>query len=172
MFRFDGYGRRGNGMMPRDKPRSDDVGRILHNVLRRIDPQRRLPAFEVWNFWNDAVGEALARRAQPSGYRNGVLFITVAAHSWMQELQFMKETLRERLNTRLGSEMIRDIEFVSGAVAPPVVTEEPPSTREEVEIAPHRPIALPEIEDPELAAVFRRLVEAHSRRRRFVKPKD
>ena len=30
------------------------------------------------------------RRAQPSGFRNGILFVTVATQSWMQELQYMK----------------------------------------------------------------------------------
>lgn len=150
--------------MAADQKRSENVRRILADVLKRIDPEERLHAFEVWNFWNDAVGNALARRAQPSGYRNGVLFVTVAAHAWMQELQFMKETLRERLNARLGSEMIRDISFVSGSVDPPVAADPPPAS--EAEATRRASITLPEIDDPELAGVFRRLVEAHSRRRR------
>lgn len=157
--------------MPRDKPHTEDVGGILRNVLKRIDPEQRLQAFEVWNFWNDAVGEALARRAQPSGYRNGVLFVTVAAHAWMQELQFMKEELRQRLNAQLGSEMIRDIDFVSGAVEPPAQPDDRrPATLPET--APRPVVALPEIADPELAAAFRRLVEAHARRPRRQKRDD
>jgi len=138
----------------------------LRDVLTRIDPDKHLRVFEVWNFWNEIVGEALARRAQPSGYRNGVLFITVAAHAWMQELQFMKRPLCERLNARLGSELIRDIDFVCGPIETPSSTPEsvaPKST------APGPSIPLPEIDNPELAAVFQRVVEAHRRQARGAK---
>jgi len=150
--------------MPTKKRDSEEVGDVLRAVLARIDPDQRLQAFEVWNFWNDLVGDGLARRAQPSGYRNGVLIVTVAAHAWMQELQFMKETLRVRLNERLGKEMIRDIYFVSGAVPPPAIAES--NEPEHEPAAPASPVELPEISDPELAASFRRLVDAHARRRR------
>lgn len=136
---------------------------VVGDVLKRIDPEHRMKAFAVWSFWNDAVGVALARRAQPSGYRNGVLFVTVSTHAWMQELQYMKDTLLEHLNGRLGESMIRDIDFVSGAVEPGPSAEAttPDSTAES---PPTRAIALPVIDDPELAATFERIVRAHARR--------
>jgi predicted nucleic acid-binding Zn ribbon protein len=152
--------------MAKNEERSANVGTVLRDVLKRIDPDKRLHAFEAWNFWNDIVGETLARRAQPSGYRNGVLFVTVAAHAWMQELQFMKDALRERLNVRLGSELIRDIYFVSGAVEAP---EERPTAVEPVEEPQSALPPLPVLSDPQLAATFQRLIEAQARRKR--KPK-
>ena len=143
---------------------------MLRNVLKRIDPEKRLPAFEVWNFWNDIVGDALAQRAQPSGYRNGVLFVTVATHAWMQELQFMKDAMLERLNERLGSKLIRDICFLSGAVEAPSGKQERTSDLV-VDPGPAPQIDLPEMNDPELAAAFRRLIEAHWRRKRRLQGK-
>lgn len=153
--------------MANDERTTTGVGKVLRDVIKRIDPEQRLGAFEVWNFWDDAVGVALARRARPSAYRNGVLIVTVSAHAWMQELQFMKDTLRDNLNARLGSDMIRDIYFVSGVVdaantTPSDATKD--DARELATTAP--PVALPNIADPDLAAVFRRLVEAQARRRR------
>ena len=148
--------------MANDERTATGVNKVLRDVLKRIDPEQRLEAFEVWNFWDDVVGSALARRAQPSAYRNGVLIVTVATHAWMQELQFMKDTLRDNLNARLGGKMIRDIYFVSGAVE----VAEPPATKEVPQPAPRSTIALPEISDPALAATFRRLADAHSRRSR------
>jgi predicted nucleic acid-binding Zn ribbon protein len=138
------------------------VGKTLRDVLKRIDSDQRLEAFEVWNFWDDAVGAALARRARPSGCRNGVLIVTVSAHVWMQELQFMKDDLRRSLNARLGKDLIRDIHLVAGAVdsAPPTAGSADDTT------ARLAPMPLPAIADPQLAAAFQRLVRAHARRRR------
>jgi hypothetical protein len=151
--------------MSEKKDRTESVGTVLRGVLKRIDSEESSQAFAVWSIWSELVGETLARRAQPSSYRNGVLFVTVGAHSWMQELQFMKETLRRRLNARLGRELIRDIDFVSGVVEPPRGRDDPKAVIDQTaDAAP--PISLPELADPELAATFERLVRAHARRGR------
>jgi hypothetical protein len=139
------------------KPR--ELGQTLQRVLQRIDPDKRLEVYRVWTFWDEEVGETIASRAEPAGFRAGVLSVRVSSAAWTQELQFMKETLRERLNARLGKELIRDIYFVSGSM-----------TRREAEPVretANKPIAvplLPRMRDPNLAAVFRRLVRAHARR--------
>jgi hypothetical protein len=138
---------------------------VLQDVLKRIDPDQRLKAFETWTFWNDIVGETLARRAQPTGYRNGVLFVTVKAHAWLQELQFMKDTLRDRLNARLGEPMIRDIYFVSGSLEFEPGSEQAAGHADSIDHAPPREIVLPEIQDAELANAFQRVVQAHTQRK-------
>jgi hypothetical protein len=140
--------------------RPSAVGDTLRRVLQRIDPDKRLDVYRLWTFWAEEVGEAIASRAEPAGFRAGVLSVRVSSASWTQELQFMKETLRERLNARLGDDLIRDIYFVSGSM-----------TRRDTEpagdVGSSKPIAvplLPPMRDPELAAVFRRIVRAHARR--------
>ena len=143
--------------------RGSRVRGVLEDVLKRIDPDHRLKAFEVWNFWNEIVGETVARRAQPSGFRNGVLFVTVSAHTWLQELQFMKHDLLERLNNRLGGPMVRDIYFVSGAIETAPASESPRSATP-TDPPPARKLVLPEIRDKELANAFERVVRAHVRR--------
>lgn len=102
------------------------VSELVGRVLRRIDPERKLDAYRVWIFWDEEVGAAIAARAQPSGYHRGILSVRVTSHSWMQELQMMKDTLRERLNRRLGQELIRDIYFT---IAPQAVDEKPRKPR-------------------------------------------
>ncbi len=119
-------------------------------------------AYSIWTFWNDEVGEGIARRAQPSRFRNGILFVTVATQSWMQELQFMKEKIRDRLNARLGAELVRDIFFVSGSIAAP--PEAPGTSVGETPLPGRALVALPPIADPALAEAFTRVVEARARR--------
>lgn len=133
------------------------VADALRQVVQRIDPDRRLAAYRLWTFWAEEVGPAVAARAEPASYRDGVLSVRVHGAAWMQELQFMKEDLRQQLNRRLGAELIRDIYFVSGpaprAARTTARAAEPPRAVE-------APIELPEVSDPALAAVLRRLADA------------
>lgn len=131
--------------------------------MQRLGSEHELRAYRIWDIWTQEVGEAIARRAQPSHVRNGVLVVTVATHAWLQELQFMKDSLRERLNGRLGGPVIRDMFFVAGHVEAPAVQEEAPApTAEPPIVLP----PLPELDDPALAATFTRIMGAHARRRR------
>lgn len=138
---------------PRQRP--DRVADALRQVVQRIDPDRRLAAYRVWTFWAEEVGPAVAARAEPAAFRDGVLSVRVAGAAWMQELQFMKEELRQRLNDRLGAELIRDIYFVSGAVRRAARAPRPAATP-----PAEPPVALPAVSDPKLAAVLARLAEA------------
>jgi len=148
--------------------RPSPVGDILQTVLKRVDSEQQLRAYDIWLFWNDEVGEAIARRAQPARFRNGVLFVTVSTHAWMQELQFLKETLRDRLNARLGADLVRDIFFVSGTVDAPPAAEEAPA--DPVTVPGNRFVPLPAIADPALAAAFARVIEARAKRITTARP--
>ena len=144
-------------VMARPRNRPNRVADALRQVVQRIDPDRRLAAYRLWTFWADEVGPAVAARAEPAAFRDGVLSVRVAGAGWMQELQFMKDELRQRLNRRLGAELIRDIYFVSGSAPKPARTP-PPAPQRPAPV--EAPITLPEVSDPALAAVLARLAEA------------
>jgi predicted nucleic acid-binding Zn ribbon protein len=136
----------------------------LASVLRRVDPDRRLRAYKVWTFWDDEVGEAIAARAQPVALRAGVLTVAVSSHTWMQELQFLRDDIIRRLNTRLGETLITDLFLVSATVEERKARG--PRPRGEEESPPRAPVAIPPLHDPRLAAVFERLAQAQARHRR------
>lgn len=148
--------------MPRRRQLPGRVNDALQHVLQRIDPERRLELFRIWAA---EVGSAVAARAQPAAFRDGVLSVRVSSAAWMQELQFAKEEIRARLNQRLGAEIVRDVYFVSGGSekmpARPAPTAEP-----DAEADAGEPIDLPPLRDPRLADVFARLARAHRRRGR------
>jgi predicted nucleic acid-binding Zn ribbon protein len=148
------------GMARTSSGRPGRLAETLGRVVQRIDPEQRLEVYRVWTFWADEVGPSIAARAKPLRFRAGVLFVRVASHAWMQELQFMKETIRERLNARLGAALIRDVYFVS-APDPEVPA---PEQKAEAPPAPEPVPSLPPIRDPRLADVFQRIVRAHSQR--------
>lgn len=148
------------------KPPGSDpsaVAAVLSRVLKRVDPEQELRTYAIWTFWNAEVGDTIARRAQPTRVRNGILFVTVATHSWMQELRFLKEQLRARLNARLGAELVRDIMFIAGSIDEALV---PAAKSPEALFMPAATpeVDLPPIADPELAGAFRRVVQARAKR--------
>lgn len=70
-------------------------------------------AFELWS---EVVGDKIARHTEPLSLRKGVLRITVSDHAWIQQLQFLKEEIRGRLNQRLKKDVIENIFFQLGEI--------------------------------------------------------
>jgi hypothetical protein len=94
------------------KPLAD----LLEEGLAGLGLGARLREAEIWRLWPDVVGQAIASRAQPLRIINGILTVAVSSGPWMQELGFMKGMIREKLNSRLGSEVVREIVLKSGSV--------------------------------------------------------
>lgn len=69
----------------------------------------RLREAEIWAVWPDAVGPVVALRARPLRIINGILTVAVSGAPWMQELRFLAPMMKEKLNQRLGGEVIRGI---------------------------------------------------------------
>jgi predicted nucleic acid-binding Zn ribbon protein len=65
----------------------------------------------IWRVWDEVAGETIARNAQPLWIRNGRLRVKVSDPIWLQELSFMEETIRNKLNERLGRKAVEKIEF-------------------------------------------------------------
>jgi Dna[CI] antecedent DciA-like protein len=151
---------------PKKPPSIDVIGEVLDKSLSRLDLSRRLDEYGVWPIWRDVVGEAIARNAQPEKIRNGTLFVKVSSPVWMQELQFMKEMIAEKLNHRLPGDLVKNIFFMVGRVEP--TTDASVEKRSEAADVPAVPINeefLHSIEDPEIRAAFQKLVKSFARRR-------
>lgn len=143
------------------------LGEILEQSLKRLELSSRLVEYGVWPIWNDTVGAAIARNAQPEKIRNGTLFIKVASPVWMQQLQYMKGMITEKLNERLGRDVVKNIFFVVGTVENPPAPVEParaaPPALPPREAEPEE-IDLDSIKDPDLRQAFRKLLAASQRK--------
>jgi len=149
-------------MAPREKTASwNSAAAVLGALLPRLPGAGRLREYRVWEVWEEAVGEAVARKAQPSRMQNGRLFVTVSNSVWMQEMQFYKALIRDKVNQRLGTPLIKDIFFVLGRardLRPQPM--EPPSRP----LPPFRELTMPSLADPKLEAAFAGLLDARRRR--------
>ena len=143
----------------------DRLGEVLGNSLKRLDLSYRLSEYGVWPVWNEVVGKTIAANAQPEKIRNGTLFVKVTSSVWMQQLQFMKEMIAEKLNHRLNREVVKNIFFVVGRIDSPEPSETPTSTPPIDQEPKIDQQFLESVSDPELRQAFIKLLKSYSRRR-------
>ncbi len=98
--------------------RPEPVRGILKSTLKGLELEFHVKAYSVWGSWREIVGESMARQAQPRSIRNRILFIDVSHSTWVQQLQFLKSDLLEKLNAFLGEPVFKDIRFRLGKITP------------------------------------------------------
>ena len=96
-----------------------NVNTAVKGALHTLNLDTKMRGYAVWGVWDQAVGETVAQQAQPAFVRGGILFVKCSSSAWMQQLQFMKVTIRDELNRLLGREVIKDIRYQIGTISPP-----------------------------------------------------
>ncbi|MGD2125378.1 MAG: DUF721 domain-containing protein [Desulfobacteraceae bacterium] len=87
----------------------------LKDILASLLGDAKLPFnpddAHIWRVWDEVVGPAIARNAQPLWIKEGRLRVKVSDPIWLQELGFVEGTIREKLNTKLARKAVDRIEF-------------------------------------------------------------
>ena len=97
------------------KPQS--IRSILEDTLKALEIDVPLKTYSILGAWSEIVGESVAEHSQPRSIRNRILFLDVSHSTWMQQLQFLKPTLLEKVNNFLGEPLIQDIRFKLGKIS-------------------------------------------------------
>jgi len=97
------------------KPQS--IHSILEDTLKALEIDVPLKTYSILGAWSEIVGESVAEHSQPRSIRNRILFLDVSHSTWMQQLQFLKPTLLEKVNNFLGEPLIQDIRFKLGKIS-------------------------------------------------------
>jgi len=90
------------------------VAALLAETFRGKPLEKRLGEAEIWRVWEGAVGTRIASKARPSKFNDGVLTVVVTSAPWMQQLNFMKRDIVERLNEKIGKSLVREIYLKTG----------------------------------------------------------
>jgi hypothetical protein len=138
------------------------AAQVLDDLIDRLAFRERLREHAVWNVWAEVVGPLLASRTEPLRIEDGKLFVRVANSTWMQELQFLKDEIRNRLNHRLGAQIVREIFLVMGAGKRHKRKDPDPKIHPVDESAIGA--LVPATGHPEIEAAVRRLARARARR--------
>jgi predicted nucleic acid-binding Zn ribbon protein len=93
------------------KPTLTSLKDIIADLLAGTDLPFNPEDSMIWRVWDEVAGETIARNAQPLWVKNGRLRVKVSDPIWLQELSFMEENMRNKLNERLGRKAVEKIEF-------------------------------------------------------------
>jgi predicted nucleic acid-binding Zn ribbon protein len=152
--------------MAKKNQQLERLGTVLDQSLKRLDLAPRLDEYGVWPIWNEIVGKTIARNAQPEKIRNGTLFIKVSSPVWMQQLQFMKNMIADKLNQRLKQDIVKNIFFMVGridATEEALTQSRANQTTETVEREVNEEF-LTSIDDAEIRDAFKKLLKSYARR--------
>jgi predicted nucleic acid-binding Zn ribbon protein len=83
------------------------MSRILRDDTLPFNPDDA----QIWSVWDEIVGPAISKNAQPMWIKNGRLRVNVSDPIWLQELGFVEPSIKEKLNTTLGRQAVHKIEF-------------------------------------------------------------
>ena len=97
---------------------SDLVKGLMQNVQKPLGVGFLRLKLEVQ--WPEIVGKRLAEITAPAAYQDGVLDVWVAHSTWMQELWFVKDDIRAKVNAAIlrdsggagaGKDACREVRF-------------------------------------------------------------
>lgn len=88
--------------------------------------------WKLWRKWEDYVGKTISAQSEPVGYVRGTLYVWVKNSSWMQQLVFMRETMRDTINKKLGFVYIKNISLTLDKKAVPKDPDEANQLKESI----------------------------------------
>jgi len=87
----------------------------MPHVLSEIRIDRRRAEAEVLRVWNNLLDPNIVAHAQPTGLRNGTLFVTVDSSVWLSEIvRYRRKEILDRLQHGFGRDFIARISFRVG----------------------------------------------------------
>jgi predicted nucleic acid-binding Zn ribbon protein len=145
-------------------PRPMAISDLLDNAFQGKPAEKRLQEGKIWLVWDTAVGRQIAAKARPVSFRDGVLTVAVVSAPWMQQLTFLKKGIIDKLNERIGRDLVREIYLKAGMPEAPPATAKLPGHKtrtlnpQEKQRIAEETAAIP---DPELREEFAALFARH-----------
>jgi predicted nucleic acid-binding Zn ribbon protein len=98
-------------MRTRPASRIKTLGDALDELVENLGIRQKLREQDVFEFWDKAVGERIAKVARPTRISKGTLFVSVQSGPWRNELSMRREEILGRLNEIVNEEIVKDIKF-------------------------------------------------------------
>jgi len=109
---------RGINLAPLEKTqanRARQVSALMPSVLSELRIDRRRTEAEITKVWNHLLDPAVTAHAQPTGIRNGTLFVSVDSNVWLSEIvRYRRKEILDRLQHSFGRDFVARISFRVG----------------------------------------------------------
>ncbi len=92
--------------------KTNHIGNIVPGIIQGWEKKLKGPAQKIFSLWENAVGRKIAQHAKPKYFNGNKLCVEVKNSVWLSELsRFHKKKLIERINKKLGEDLIKEIQF-------------------------------------------------------------
>jgi predicted nucleic acid-binding Zn ribbon protein len=98
----------------KQKAKFEHIGSILTDVLKTYRKDADGELVQVWQVWDEIVGEVIAQNAKPAAFKGKILIVHVSSSTWVHQLQFLKKEMIAKLNNAFGKALIDDLKFKIG----------------------------------------------------------
>ena len=85
------------------------LAEAINDYIKEMNLGEKLSEAAILNSWNETVGKAIGSRTTRIYIKDGILYVHLSSSVVRNELMMLKESLRDQLNKKAGSEVIRDI---------------------------------------------------------------
>ena len=146
------------------------IGEVLSAVLKKNGMDSKIEENALLKLWPKAVGPQIASKTHPDCFRGGTLFIKTVSSVWVQQLHFMKEEIRTKINELAKRNAVKEIRFAIGytPIQLEAVKNISSTRRSALKERDKKMIAdcTADIADRELASIFERVMQLEISRRR------
>jgi predicted nucleic acid-binding Zn ribbon protein len=85
------------------------LAEAMNDYIKEMNLEGKLNEVHLINSWEEIVGKAIASRTSKLYIRDQVLYVHLNSSVVRSELLMLREALKEKLNEKAGSEVIKDI---------------------------------------------------------------
>ena len=85
------------------------LAEAVNDYISEMNLGGKLNEISVINSWEEIVGKAISSRTSKIYMKDHVLFVHLNSSVVRNELLMLREALKEKLNSKAGSEVIKDI---------------------------------------------------------------
>lgn len=141
------------------------IAPIIKSMAKNLGLEPGMDLYLLKDQWADLIGNPIAFHTMPQAIRYHTLTLYVDSDTWMHALTFHKETIRQKVNTRLGKETIRSIRLKLAPILSPSGQKKKantePSRTLSIEIADMLQVQLASVSDDDLKRVIRKAMTRH-----------
>ncbi len=94
----------------------ESIKNILSPLFKHTGLSWRIKEQKIIENWPEIVGQDIAQNTEASKVRGGVLYVKVSNPIWIQQLQFLKETIINKINWKIKDVGLNDLRFFVGQI--------------------------------------------------------
>ncbi|MBW6500559.1 MAG: DUF721 domain-containing protein [Bacteroidales bacterium] len=85
------------------------LAEAMKDYIKEMNLEGRLREINLISSWEEMVGKAISSRTRKVYIRDGILYVHLSSSVVRNELLMLREVLKDKLNEKAGSEVIKEI---------------------------------------------------------------